>query len=295
MEEDLVHLGIRRVWGGGEHPFVLSTADRRYHTFILGKTGSGKTSLLRNILIQDIALGHGVAVLDPHGDLADDLLNHIPPSRIKDVVFFNPADAAYPIGFNVLANVNPENRHLVASGVVGAFKAIWGDSWGPRLEYILYAAVAALCECQNVSLLGVQRILADKRYRQWVIRQVKDTAVRNFWAAEFESYDRRFLAEVISPIQNKIGQILIGPLRNTFGQVRSKIDFRFMMDHSRIFIAKISKGLLGADKANLFGSLLVTQFQLAAMSRASGNASSRNRRALRRVRESIVLDSLPTL
>jgi hypothetical protein len=152
---------------------------------------------------------------------------------------------------------------------VSAFKSIWRDSWGPRLEYILYAAVAALLECENESLLGLQRMLSDARYRAWVVRQVKDPIVRSFWVNEFENYDDRFLTEAVAPIQNKVGQLLMSPqLRNILGQVRSKINARSMMDNKLIFIADLSKGKLGEDKSNLLGALLVTQFQLAAMSRA---------------------------
>ena len=158
---------------------------------------------------------------------------------------------------------------MVASGVVGVFKTIWPEFWGPRLEYILYAATAALLDCENVTLLGVQRMLTNARYRTWVIKQIKDPMVRSFWVDEFENYDKRFLNEAIAPIQNKVGQLLMSPhVRNILGQVRSRINARFMMDHGRIFIADVSKGKLGADKSNLMGAMLVTQFQLAAMSRA---------------------------
>jgi hypothetical protein len=157
----------------------------------------------------------------------------------------------------------------MASGIVSAFKNIW-DSWGPRMEYILYNAVAALLDCENTTLLGLPRLLTDPSYRDWVVRQVKDPVIRAFWLEEFASYDDRFMREAIAPIQNKIGQFLASPpVRNILGQVKSKVDFRFMMDTGRIFIANLSKGRLGEDKANLIGSLLVTQFQLAAMSRAN--------------------------
>jgi len=266
--EHHVHVGVRRVWGG-EQPFGLLHADRRYHAYVIGKTGSGKTSLLRNMLTQDIVAGHGVGILDPHGDLAEELLDHIPPSRTDDVVYFNPADLAFPIAFNPLANIPPDSRDLAASGMVSAFKGIWRESWGPRLEYILYNSIAALCHCQNVTLLGIQRMLSDETYRRWVVKQVSDPALHAFWTREFASYDKRFLSEVISPILNKVGQLLMAPvIRNILGQVRSRIDFRFMMDDRRIFIANLSKGRIGPDKSNLLGSLLVTQFQLAAMSRA---------------------------
>ena len=264
----VARIGLRQVWGG-EEPFGLSPADRAQHTYVIGKTGTGKTTLLRNLIVQAIEAGEGVGVIDPHGDLASELLDHIPRWRTDDLVYFNPADHEHPIGFNLLVGATREHSHLIASGVVGAMKSIWRDSWGPRLEYLLYAAVAALCECENVSLLGVQRMLVDARYRRWVVKQVKDPIVRAFWEREFAGYDKRFLAEVIAPVQNKVGQLFMAPpVRNILGQVRSKIDFRFMMDDQRIFIANLSKGRLGEDKANLLGALLVTQFQLAAMSRS---------------------------
>ena len=268
MNDDFIHMGTRQDWGQ-ESPFGLRHEDARHHTYIIGKTGSGKTTLLRNMILQHIYLGHGVALLDPHGDLADELLDNFPPSRANDLVYFNPGDLEFPIGLNLLANVPRDRRHLVASGIVGAFKSIWRDSWGPRMEYILHNALLALLDCQNTSLLGVNRMLTDAEYRAWVIRHVQDPFVRQFWTEEFAGYDARFVREAIAPIQNKIGQFLMNPpIRNILGQVKSKIDFRFMMDTGRVFIANLSKGKLGADKANLLGSLLTTQFQLAAMSRA---------------------------
>jgi hypothetical protein len=263
-----VQLGTRNAWGGSQ-PLLLSPADRRQHLYVIGKTGSGKTTLLRNLILQDIEAGEGVGLIDPHGDLAQDLLNHIPRWRTDDVVYFNPADQDYPIAFNLLKSVPPQSRHLVASGVVGAFKSIWRDSWGPRLEYVLYCCVSALLDCENASIMGIPRMLVDESYRDWVVRQCRDPVVRSFWEREFAGYDKRFLAEVISPVQNKLGQLLSAPpIRNILGQVKSKIDPRFMMDHRRILIANLSKGMLGADKSNLLGAILVTQVQLAAMARA---------------------------
>lgn len=274
-DEHFSQMGERYL-GGSERVFGLEHEDRRHHLYVIGKTGTGKTTLLRNLIIQDIEAGRGVGVIDPHGDLAHDLLDYIPRHRTEDVVFFNPADMEYPIGFNLVGSVPPDSRHLVASGIVSVFKSIWSDSWGARLEYILYAAVAALLDCENVSLLGVQKMLADARYRAWVVKQIKDPVVRSFWVNEFANYDKRFLQEAIAPIQNKVGQMLMSPhLRNILGQARSRIDARFMMDHGRIFIADMSKGKLGADKSNLMGALLVTQFQLAAMSRADVPESER--------------------
>lgn len=265
---DFTILGTHEKWGD-EIPLALSAHDRRQHVYVVGKTGSGKTTLLRNMIVQDIVQGRGVGVIDPHGDLAAEILDHIPPHRTDDVVYFNPSDFDNPIGFNLLSQVEPDKRHLVASGVVSIFKSIWKESWGPRLEYILYCTVAALLECENVSLLGVTRMLSDKRYRKWVVRQVRDPLVRTFWTQEFEAFDERFASEIVAPIQNKVGQLLMAaPVRNILGQVKRKIDPRFMMDNRRILVANLAKGKLGDDKANLLGALLVTTFQLAAMSRA---------------------------
>jgi type IV secretory pathway TraG/TraD family ATPase VirD4 len=269
MNDDTIYFATREIWGKLV-PVGIRTEDARHHTYIIGKTGSGKTTLLRNMILQHLCRGHGLALLDPHGDLAEELLDHFPTVRADDLVYFNPGDLEFPIGFNPLANVPPDERHLVASGIVAAFKSIWRDSWGPRMEYILYNALAALLDCQNTSLLGVNRMLTDAEYRAWVVRQVEDPFVRSFWAEEFASYDSRFVREAIAPIQNKIGQFLMNPpIRNILGQVKSKIDFRLIMDTGRVFIANLSKGKLGADKANLLGSLLATQFQLAAMLRTA--------------------------
>lgn len=267
--EHKIILGVRENWGN-PIPFGISPADRRQHLYLIGKTGSGKTTLLRNLIVQHIALGHGVGLIDPHGDLAEELLNHIPPSRADDLVYFNPGDLEFPIGLNLLANVAPDDRHLIASGIVGALKSIWHDSWGPRLEYILYNAIAALLDCPNTTLLGVNRLLTDPNYRAWVIRQIKDPFIRDYWESEYANYEPRFQREAIAPIQNKLGQFLLNPvIRNILGQVKSKIDIPFVMNDERIFLANLSKGRLGHDKANLLGSLLTTQFQLAAMARTN--------------------------
>jgi DNA helicase HerA-like ATPase len=230
---------------------------------------SGKTTLLRNLIVQHIESGHGVGLIDPHGDLAEELLNQIPKRRVDHVLYFNPSDLEYPIALNLLANVPKDERHLVTSGIVGALKSLWPDSWGPRMEYILYNAIAALLDCENSSLLGVNRMLTDDTYRIWVIRQIKDPFIKEFWRYEYAGYDERFRREAIAPIQNKLGQFLLNPvIRNILGQVKRKVDFPFIMDKQRLFIANLSKGKIGHDKANLLGSLLVTQFQLAAMRRA---------------------------
>jgi len=268
-DQPLIIIGEREGWGDPQR-FGISAVDQRQHIYVIGKTGSGKTTLLRNLIIQHIALGHGVGVIDPHGDLAEELLHHVPPKRADHLCYFNPGDLEFPIGLNVLANVAPDNRHLVASGIVGAFKGIWRESWGPRLEYILYNAVSALLDCRDATLLGINRLLTDDRFRARVVRQIEDPFIRAYWSDEFENYDERFRREAIAPIQNKIGQFLLNPVvRNILGQVKTKVSIPFIMDNGRLFIANLSKGNLGHEKANLLGSLLTTQFQLAAMARSN--------------------------
>jgi GTPase SAR1 family protein len=274
-DDALSYIGTREVWGG-QQLFGLSPSARKQHLFIVGQTGTGKSTLIRNLIAQDIERGYGVGLIDPHGEMAEEILDSIPPQRTDHVVYFNPADHEFPVGLNVLRAGSGQAPHLIASYIVGALKSIWRDSWGPRMEYILYACLAALQECDNVTLLAVQRMLADSAYRTWVVRQVRDPMVRAFWESEFAGYDRRFLTEVIAPVQNKIGQLVMAPpIRHILGQVRSTVDIRFIMDNSRILIANLAKGKVGEDKANLLGSLLVTQFQLSALSRADVPSANR--------------------
>ena len=267
-DESYIHLGERDGWGGTA-AFGLSAADWRRHVYIIGKTGTGKTTLLGNMMLQLIAQGHGVGFIDPHGDESERLLDRIPPSRTGHVLYFNPSDIEFPVALNLLARVPHDERHLTASWIVNACKSLWRDSWGPRMEYILYNALVALLDCENVSLLGVNRMLTDPGYRAWVLRQVKDPFIRAYWDQEYAGYDERFRREAIAPIQNKLGQFLLNPvIRNILGQVKCRVSFPFIIDDRRIFIANLSKGMIGHDKANLLGSLLVSQFQAAAMRRA---------------------------
>ena len=251
-----------------ETAFGIKTDDRRRHIYAIGKTGMGKTNLLENMVIQDIKNGHGVCYIDPHGDTAEKMLKSIPPERINDVVYFNPSDQQFPIAFNVMEAVGPEYRHLVASGLVGVFKKIWADSWGPRLEYILRNAILALLEYPGSTLLGVTRILVDKKYRSRVVEKVTDPVVKTFWTDEFSQWNDRVLQEVISPIQNKVGQFLSSSLiRNIVGQTKSSFDVRELMDDRKILIMNLSKGRIGEDASALMGAMMITKIQLAAMSR----------------------------
>jgi len=251
-----------------EKVFGIKTDDRRRHVYLIGKTGMGKTTLIENMVYSDIMAGHGVCYIDPHGDTAEKMLEWIPNSRINDVIYFNPADIDFPISFNVLEKVDPHYRHLVASGLIGVFKKLWADSWGPRLEYILRNAILALLEYPDSTLLGINRLLVDKNYRKKVVEKIQDPVVRSFWVDEFTKWNERVLQEVISPIQNKVGQFLSTSLiRNVVGQVRSAVDLRKVMDEGKIVILNLSKGRIGEDASKLLGAMVVTKIQLAAMSR----------------------------
>lgn len=251
-----------------ERVFGIKTDDRRRHMYIIGKTGMGKTNLLENMVIQDIRNGHGVCYIDPHGDTAEKLLKAVPKERINDILYFNPADQQFPIAFNVMESVNPEYRHLVASGLVSVFKKIWADSWGPRLEYILRNAIMALLETPGTTLLGVTRILVDKKYREKIVANVTDPVIKQFWVDEFSKWSDKVLQEVVSPIQNKVGQFLSNSLmRNIVGQTQSSFDVRQMMDERKVIIMNLSKGRIGEDASALLGAMMITKIQLAAMGR----------------------------
>jgi hypothetical protein len=268
MEEHFINIGVRQQWGAGDVPIGIGASDRRSHMHVIGQTGVGKSMLLRNMILQDIEAGHGVGVIDPHGALVNSLLDFIPPRRTDDVVCFFPHDIEFPIGFNVFRSVSPDRRHLVASGIVSIFNNLWSDSWGPRLEHILYHCVALLLASNNVSLLGLQRLLVDFGYRTYLLRQNDDDSVKSFWINEFEDYDDRYRREAIAPIQNKVGQMLNSPvMRNILGQVRKSFDPLSVMNAGGIFLASLSVGAIGPSKANLFGGILVNQFELAAMER----------------------------
>jgi len=248
--------------------FGIKTDDRRRHTYLVGKTGMGKTEMMVNMAIQDILAGRGVGFIDPHGEAAERLLDFIPSNRINDVVYFNPADFDYPIAFNVMEKVDLEHRHLVASGLMGVFKKIWPDVWSARMEYILNNCILALLEYPGSTLLGINRMLADPDYRKKVIDRVTDSMVKAFWVQEFARYTQRYEVEATAAIQNKVGQFISAPLvRNIIGQVQSTINMREVMDKSKILIANISKGKIGEDNSRLLGALLVTKLYLAAMSR----------------------------
>jgi len=261
---------------GENKKFGIRTDDRRRHTYVIGKTGMGKTTLLENMVIADILAGRGVGVVDPHGEFAEKILDFVPENRIDDVIYFNPADIDHPIPFNPLEKVDLEFRHLVASGMMGVFKKIWPDVWSARMEYILNNALLALLEYPGSTLLSIMRILSDKSYRQKVVSNLQDPVVKSFWVNEFARYTQRLETEAVAAIQNKVGQFVANPLiRNIVGQTSSAIDMRKVMDEGKILIINLSKGRVGEDSSALLGAMMVTKLQLAAMSRTDIAAEKR--------------------
>ena len=267
-KEEFTMLG-KTNFRGEEKEFGIKMDDRRRHVYLIGKTGMGKSTLLENMIFSDIENGKGLAVIDPHGDLAEAVLNFIPKHRTNDVIIFDPSDTAFPVSFNMLEARLPEQRPLVASGLLGVFKKLYADSWGPRLEHILRNTILALIEFPNTSILGIPRMLVDADFRRKVVKNVTDPMVKSFWLDEFEKMPDRQRTEAISPIQNKVGQFLSSPvIRNIVGQVKSSLDLRFAMDRGKIIIVNLSKGKIGEDNSALLGAMLITKFQLDAMSRA---------------------------
>lgn len=254
--------------------FGIKAKDRTRHVYVIGKTGMGKSTLLENMAIQDIQNGEGMAFIDPHGKTAELLLEYVPKDRIKDVVYFAPFDMDYPISFNVMEDVGADKRHLVANGLMSAFKKIWVDAWSARMEYILNNILLALLEYPDSTLIGVNRMLADKDYRKKVVANITDPSVRSFWIDEFAKYGDRYMQEAGAAIQNKIGQFISNPLvRNIIGQPKSTFDLRKVMDDRKILIVNLSKGRVGEANANLLGSMIITKIYLAAMSRADVHES----------------------
>ncbi len=248
--------------------FGVKTDDRRRHAYIIGKTGMGKTVLLENLILSDIYAGHGCCYIDPHGDTAERLIDYIPPWRINDVIYFNPADLDFPIGFNILETVNDKSKHLVASGMMGVFKKIWENLWSARMEYILNNSILALLDNPGSTLLGINRMLSDADFRKKIVSNVQDPIVKQFWLVEFASYQEKYAQEAVAPIQNKIGQFLSASvIRNIVAQVKSTISIRQIMDQEKILIINLSKGRIGEDNMRLLGGLLITKLQLSAMER----------------------------
>src|SRR4051812_7507661 len=254
---------------GKRDMFGIRAEDRGKHVYVIGKTGMGKSTMLENMAIQDIQNGEGLAFIDPHGSTAEKLLDFIPYDRIQDVVYFAPFDTDYPVGFNVMEDVGFDKRHLVVSGLMGAFKRIWVDAWSARMEYILQNTLLALLEYPDSTLLDVNRMLTNKNFRAAVVEKITDPIVKEFWTVEFQTYTDRYTQEATPAIQNKVGQFVSNPLiRNIVGQPKSTFDLRKLMDEKKILIVNLSKGRMGETNASLLGSMLTVKIYLAAMSRA---------------------------
>ena len=250
--------------------FGIKRKDRQRHFYLLGKTGTGKSTLFKNMFISDVLAGEGACFVDPHGDTVEELLEYIPPNRVDDVVYFNPTDVTNPVGFNMLELRDKSQRDLIADGVVEVFKKQFGDSWGPRLQYILTNTVATALEAQGTTLLAILRLLQDSNYRKFILKQVGDPILYKFWIEEFAqmSQNNRLLTESISPIQNKVGRFVSSAvIRNIIGQVKSTIDLRDIMDNQKILLVNLAQGRLGEETASLLGGMVITRLQATAMER----------------------------
>lgn len=250
--------------------FGIKPEDRRRHFYLLGKTGVGKSTVFKNMFIADVLRGEGACFVDPHGEAVEELLDFIPPERIDDVVYFDPTDIDNPVGFNLLELEDKSQRDLIADGVVEVFKKQFGESWGPRLQYILTNAVSTLLEAQNTTLLGVIRILVDNNYRKFVLKQVDDPILLKFWEEEFAQMasNTRLVTEAVAPIQNKVGRFISSAvIRNIIGQVKSTIKLREIMDEGKILLVNLAQGKLGEETASLLGGMIITRLQSTAMER----------------------------
>lgn len=270
MALDPIIIGRREHVFSNGRPLCIEPEARRRHLAIFGATGAGKSGLLRNMIAADIAAGHGVTVVDPHGQLCEDILeNHIPRSRSNDVIYFNPKDRDHAFALNLLDCRRPEQRGLAVSNAISIFKKLWADSWGPRLEDILRNGLHALIEQPRpASLLALPKLLTDQGYRTAVLAEVRNPAVLDFFHNTYDRWNNSFREEAISSVLNKCRAFLTDPLlRAVIGQARSSFDFRWAMDQGKIVLCDLSKGAIGADNATLLGSLIVMLEKLAALSR----------------------------
>jgi hypothetical protein len=268
IDENISAFGLTN-FRGINHQFGMLRTDRSRHVYIIGQTGAGKSGTLELFALSDIYHGQGYAIIDPHGDFAVDNMRFIPGSRLQDVVYFNPADTAYPLGFNPLEVTNPNQKTNISSEVIGVLKRMFGESWGPRLEYILRYTILALLDRPTTTMLDITRMLTDKKFRNETLEYCTDTVVLNFWKVEFAQWNDKFVSEAIAPVLNKVGAFTANPIiRNIIGQPKSTFNIREIMDEGKILIVNLSKGLIGEDNAAILGAFLVTKIQLAAMSRS---------------------------
>ena len=249
--------------------FGIKRRDRARHMYVIGKSGSGKSKMLELMIKNDIEFGHGICVIDPHGDLIENIVPYIPENRIKDVIFFNPVDEEYPIAFNPIEKVSPMLRQQVAMGLIEIFKKSFGSNWTPRLEHVLRMTILALLDAPKASVMSILLLLTDREYRQETIKSIEDQVVKNFWTNEFAGWSEKFDSEAIMPILNKIGQFVSSTIiRNIVGQEENKIDMPFIMDNRKLLLVKLPKGILQEENSSLLGSMIITKIYQAALARA---------------------------
>lgn len=273
------HTYIARTNARNDHRlFGITPSDRLLHSYLIGKTGTGKSSLLETLAAQDIARGNGFALIDPHGDLAERVHDAALHSDRTDITYFDVPDAVQPFGYNPLRHVRANKRSIAASGLIEIFEKLWIDAWGPRLEHILRNAIYALLERDDATLPDILRLLSDKKYREETAHAVTNEPIREFWLHEYPKYTSRLRADAISPIQSKVGALIADPvLRRVLTSAPEDIRFRRIMDEGGILIVNLAKGQLGDDTSTLLGGLLVTTLALAAFTRA--DVRSEDRRA----------------
>ncbi len=268
-QEKINYLGETQV-RGRKIKFGIKSKDRARHMYVVGQTGTGKSTFLENMLIQDINNGEGAIFMDPHGQSVQNILNYITPERADDVIYFSPDDIDYPIGLNIMEDIGFDKRHLVVSSLMSSFKRIWGEqSWSDRMEYILTNTLLALLEYPGTTLLDVNRMYSSKEFRKEVIDNIKDPQIKQYWVNDFARYPPNYIQEATPAISNKIGQFISNPIiRNIVGQPESSFDFRKIMDEGKILLINLSKGTIGDTNTSLLGVLFATKIYLAALSRA---------------------------
>lgn len=257
--------------------FGIKRKDRRRHFYIIGKSGVGKSKLLELLVRQDIAFGHGVCLMDPHGDVIANILDFIPENRAKDVILIDPSDTQWPVSFNPLMNVEPEMKHQVTQGLIEVMEKQFGANWTPRLEHVFRFTCLALLDYPNATMRGMISLLTDRNYRQKVTEYIEDEMVKRFWAIEFADWSEKFDTDAIIPLVNKLGQFLSNPLlRYIFGQKENKVDIGKIMNEKRILLINLSKGKLGEENSSFFGSMFITKIHQAGMARADISEDKRN-------------------
>ena len=275
-EKNKINFFGRAIFKNRDLIFGIKDIDRRRHLWAIGKTGTGKSTLIANMAIDDMKKGRGVAIIDPHGDLSEIILNYVPSSRMNDVVYFNPIDRDRPVRLNILGVKDPAQRELVVSGIVAIFNKLYGHSWGPRLEYILRNSLLALSEVPGMTLVELPRLLTDREFRRGTVAKLSDPVIKRYFENEFDRMSEKMLQESISPILNKVGQFVSSPMiRSIIERPESSIDMEEIMNEGKILIANLSQGKIGEDNAALIGAMLITKFQLAAMNRVDRSESER--------------------